>query len=135
VRALIALALLFEAGAFFLGAMLHLGLQFPLPFVEIESLRFALLEGMSGGILLVAFLAALFRRRRAWKFAVIANVVGVASIAYATTAAGSSTQLSHHRPMIVLLIAVLVVLSIPRFRNALENGRHVRRRKKILQTL
>ena len=131
-RAVVALTLLFEAAAFFLGAMLHLGMPVPLPFVESESLRFAVLEAAGGGILLFAVLAVL-RKRNAWKIAVVANVVGVAIIAYVTIVAGPALQSSHHQPMLVLLIVVLVGLSIPRCRHALENGRHGRRRRKILQ--
>lgn len=131
-RAVVALTLLFEAAAFFLGAVLHLGMPIPLPFVESESLRFAVLEAAGGGILLFAVLAVL-RKRNAWKIAVVANVVGVAIIAYVTIVAGPALQASHHQPMLVLLIVVLVGLSIPRCRHALENGRHGRRRRKILQ--
>lgn len=134
-RAVLTLALLFEATAFLVGAMLHLGMPVPLPFVETESLRFAFLEAAGGGVLLVAFLAVLLRRRNAWKIAVAANVVGVAIIAYVTTGGGPSRQSSHHQPMLILLIVVLVSLSIPRCRQALENGRHTRRRRRILQAL
>lgn len=135
-RVVVTLALLFEAAAFFLGAILHLGVPIPLPFVESESLRFAVLEAAGGGILLFAFLAVLLRKRNAWKIAVVANVVGVAIIAYVTIVAGPSLQSSHHQPMLILLIVVLAGLSIPRCRQALENGRHGRhgrRRRKILQ--
>ena len=132
-RAVIALALLLEAAAFFVGAMLHLGMPIPLPFVESESLRFAVLEAAGGGLLLFAFLAVLQRKRNAWKIAVVANVVGVAIIAYAIIVGGPSRQSSHHQPMLILLIAVLVALSISRCRQALENGRHGRRRRKLLQ--
>ena len=76
---------------------------------------------------------AVLRKRNAWKIAVVANVVGVAIIAYVTIVAGPALQSSHHQPMLVLLIVVLVGLSIPRCRHALENGRHGRRRRKILQ--
>lgn len=134
-RALIALVLLFEAVAFFLGAMLHLGMPAPLPFAEVQSLRLAVPEVFSAGFLLFAFGQTLLRRRNAWKIAVVANVVGVASIAIATIGGSPSTQSSHHQPMIILLIVVLVGLSIPRVRNALENGRHVRRRRRIVQAL
>lgn len=132
-RSLIALALLFEAAAFLSGAMLHLGVPLPLPYAEVESLRFALLEAVSGGILVVAFGTTVLRKRNAWKMAVVANVVGVAIVAYVTTGGGPATQSSHHQPMLILLIVVLVGLSIPRCRQALENGRHVRRRRRILQ--
>ena len=132
-RSLIALALLFEAAAFFIGAMLHLGVPVPLPYAEVESLRFALLEAASGVLMLVAFGATVLRKRNAWKIAVVANAVGVASIAYVTTVGGPATQSSHHQPMLILLIVVLVGLSIPRCRQALENGRNVRRRRRILQ--
>ena len=132
-RAVVVLALLFEAAAFFAGAMLHLGIPLPLPFVESESLRFAVLEAAGGGLLLVAVLAVLLRRWNAWKVAVVANVVGVAIIAYIIIGGGPSRQPSHHQPMLILLIAFLVGLSLPRCRQALENGRHVRRRRRILQ--
>jgi len=66
--------------------------------------------------------------------AVIANVVGVASIAFVTARGGPSVQASHHQPMLLLLIIVLVGLSIPRCRHALENG-HVRRRRRLIQAL
>lgn len=134
-RALVFLALLFEAAAFFAGAMLHLGVPLPLPFVETESLRFAVLEAAGGGLLLVAVLAVLLRRWNAWKVAVVANVVGVAILAYVTTGGAPSAQPSHHQPMLILLILVLAGLSIPRCRQALESGRHVRRRRRILQAL
>jgi hypothetical protein len=133
IRAVAILALLFEAAAFFAGAMLHLGIPLPVPFVESESLRFAVLEAAGGGLLLGAVLAVLLRRWNAWKVAVVANVVGVAIIAYVTIIGGPSTQSSHHQPMLILLIGVLVGLSLPRCRQALENGRHVRRRRRILQ--
>ena len=132
-RAVAILALLFEAAAFFAGAMLHLGIPLPVPFVESESLRFAVLEAAGGGLLLGAVLAVLLRRWNAWKVAVVANVVGVAIVAYVTIIGGPSTQSSHHQPMLILLIGVLVGLSLPRCRQALENGRHVRRRRRILQ--
>ena len=134
-RSIIALALLLEAAAFFLGAMLHVGIPLPLPFVETESLRFAFLEAATGGLLLIAFGAAVLRKRNAWKIAVAANVVGVASIAYVTAGGGPSAQSSHHEPMLLLMIIVLVGLSVPRCRQALENGRHVRRRRRLLQAL
>jgi hypothetical protein len=35
--------------------------------------------------------------------------------------------------MILLLIVILIGLSLPPCRQALQNGRHVRRRRKILQ--
>ena len=132
-RTIIALALLFEGAAFLMGAILHLGLSLPLPYAEVESLRFALLEAVCGVVLLVAFGATVRRKRNAWKLAVVANVVGVAIVAYVTTGGGPATQSSHHQPMLILLIIILVGLSIPRCRQALENGRHVRRRRRILQ--
>jgi nicotinamide riboside transporter PnuC len=132
-RSIIALALLFEAAAFFIGATLHLGVSLPLPYAEVESMRFALLETVCGVVLLAAFGATVLRKRNAWKIAVVANVVGVAIVAYMTTGGVPGTQSSHHRPMLILLIAVLVGLSIPRCRQALENGRHARRRRRILQ--
>lgn len=135
VRTVVGLALLIEAAAFVLGAMLHLGLPLPLPYVERESLRLAFVEAASGGLLLLAFGAVLLHRRIAWKLAVGANVVGVASIAYATARGGAAAHTSHHQAMLILLILVLVGLAIPRCRHALENGRHVRRRRRILQTL
>ena len=134
-RTLLALALLLEAVAFFIGAMLHLGMPLPLPFDEAGSLRFAFLEAVTGAILLIAFGAAILRKRNAWKIAVGANVAAVAITAYVTAIASSSGQSSHHQPMILLLIIILVGLSIPRCRQALENGRHVRRRRRILQAL
>lgn len=134
-RTIIMLALLFEAAAFFAGVMLHLGMPLPLPYVEIESLRFAFLEAVSGAILLVAFGMAVLRKRYAWKLAVGANIAGVATIAYATAVGGPSAQSSHHQPMILLLIVVLIGLSLPPCRQALENGRHGRRRRRILQAL
>jgi hypothetical protein len=133
-RSIIALVLLFEAAAFFIGAMLHLHVPVPLPYAEVESLRFAVLEAASGVLLLVAFGASLLRKRNAWKLAVGANVLGVATLAYVTTGGGQVMQSSHHQPMLILLIVVLVGLSIPRCRRALENGRHARRRRRILQT-
>ena len=132
-RSIIALALLFEAAAFFGGAMLHLGMSLPLPYAEVESLGFALLEAAIGVVLLVAFGATVVRRRNAWKIAVVANVVGVAIVAYVTTGGVQGAQSSHHQPMLILLIVVLVGLSLPRCRQALENGRHVRRRRRMLQ--
>jgi hypothetical protein len=135
VRTVVAVALLFEAGAFILGAMLHLGVPVPLPYVETRSLRFALVEAASGGLLVIAFGAALLHKRIAWKLAVGANVAGVASIAYVTARGSASAQSSHHQAMLILLILVLVGLSIPRCRHALENGRHVRRRRRVLQSL
>ena len=134
-RKLLALALLFEALAFFLGAMLHLDVPLPLPYHETWSLRFAFLEAVTGALLLLAFGAAILRKRNAWKLAVGANVVGVAVTAYVTAVGGPSPQASHHQPMILLLIVVLIGLSIPRCRQALENGRHIRRRRRILQAL
>ena len=133
-RSILAIALLFEATAFLAGAMLHLGVPLPLPFVERESFRFAVLEAAAGGLLAIAFGAAILRKRSAWKIAVVANVVGVAGIAFITARGGPSLQASHHQPMLLLLIIVLVGLSIPRCRQALENG-HVRRRRRILQAL
>ena len=133
-RSIIAVALLFEAAAFLTGAMLHLGMPLPLPFTETESLRFAVLEAAAGGLLAIAFAAAILRKRTAWKIAVVANVVGVASIAFITARGGPSLQASHHQPMLLLLIVVLVGLSIPRCRQALENG-HARRRRRLLQAL
>lgn len=135
VRTVVAATLLFEAAAFFVGTMLHLGIATPLPFVESQSLRYAGLEAMGGGLLLIAFLAVVLHKRYAWKTAVVANVVAVAIIAYVTTGGGPSGQSSHHQPMLILLILVLVGLSIPRCRQVLENGRHVRRRRRILQAL
>jgi hypothetical protein len=132
-RSIIALALLFEAAAFLIGAMLHLGVSLPLPYAEVESMRFALLEAACGLVLLVAFGATVLRKRNAWKIAVVANVVGVAIVAYVTAGGVPGTQSSHHQPMLILLIIVLVGLSIPRCRQALENGRHVRRRRRMLQ--
>lgn len=134
-RGLIILALLFEAVAFFVGAMLHLGIPLPIPYEAGGSLRLAFLEAVTGALLLGAFGAAVLRKRNAWKIAVGANVVGVAITAYVTAVSGSSAQSSHHQPMILLLIVVLVGLSIPRCRQALENGRHARRRRRILQAL
>lgn len=134
-RTVIGLVLLLEAAAFLMGAMLHLGMPLPLPYVEDGSLRFAFLEAVCGALLLVAFGAATLRKRNAWKIAVGANIAGVAGIAYVTAVGGPSMQSSHHQPMILLLVVVLIGLSIPRSRQALENGRHVRRRRRILQTL
>lgn len=135
-RTLLALAILFEAVVFFLGAMLHLGVSLPLPYHEVASLRFAFLEAVTGALLLIAFGAAVLHNKNAWKIAVGANVVGVAITAYVTAVGRSSPQSSHHQPMLLLLIVILVGLSIPRCRQALENGRHVRRRRRrILQAL
>lgn len=134
-RSIIMFALLLEAVAFFAGAMLHLGMPLPLPYVEIGSLRFAFLEAATGGLLVIAFVAVLLRKRSAWKIAVVANVVGVASIAFVAARGGPTVQASHHQPMLLLLIVVLVGLSIPRCRQALENGRHARRRRRMVQAL
>ena len=134
-RTVLALAILFEAVAFFLGAMLHLGVSLPLPYHEVASMRFAFLEALTGALLLIAFGAGVLRQHVAWKIAVGANVVGVAITAYVTAVGRSSPQSSHHQPMLILLIVVLVRTPIPRCRQALENGRHVRRRRRILQAL
>ena len=127
-----------EGFAFIAGAALHVGLPVPGPYAESGSLTSALLEGISGAVLLTSAAAMVARKPLAWKFAVAGHVLGVASIALgiATRSASLSTQASHHPPMLILLIVVLVALSIPASRHAIENGKHrVRRRRRVLQTL
>jgi hypothetical protein len=138
VRAVVALLVLLEAFGFFLGAALHLGIPMPAPFIEARSLPSAALETASGILLVIAALAVIGRHRRAWKLAVAAHVVGVASIAFGIAVGGGSqvAQSGHHPTMLLVLIVALIALSMPPCRNALENGRrHSRRRRRLLQAL
>lgn len=127
-----------EGLAFIAGAALHVGLPVPGPYAESGSLSSALLEGVSGAVLLASAAAMVAGKPLAWKLAVAGHVLGVASIAWgiATRSAGLSTQASHHPPMLLLLILVLIALSIPATRHVIENGKHrSRRRRRVLQTL
>lgn len=138
VRSVVVLLALLEAFGFFLGAALHLGIPMPAPFIETRSLSSAVLETASGVLLVIAALAVLGRDRRAWKLAVAAHVVGVASIAFGIAVGGGSpaAQSGHHPTMLLVLIVALIALSMPFCRHALENGgRHSRRRRRILQAL
>lgn len=137
VRAAVALVALVEAMAFFVGAALHLGIPLPVSFVETHYLPSAVLEAGSGILLLIAAVAVVANRQRAWKIAVAAHVAGVASIAFGIArGGGAAAQSGHHQAMLLVLIVVLIVLSTPFCRHALETGRrHSRRRRRILQTL
>lgn len=138
VRATFGLVALIEAMAFFVGAGLHLGISLPVPFIEIHYLPSAVFEAGSGVFLLIAAVAVLAHRPRAWKIAVAAHVAGVASIAFGIAARGGgpAAQSGHHPAMLLVLIVVLIGLSTPPCRHALETGRrHSRRRRRILQTL
>jgi hypothetical protein len=136
VRAIVGLVALVESAAFFLGAGLHLGIPLPVPFIETHYLPSAVLEAATGVLLLIAAIAVVAHRRRAWKIAVAAHVAGVASIAFGIAArgGGAAAQSGHHQTMLLVLILVLAVLSTPLCRHALETGRHhSRRRRRILQ--
>jgi uncharacterized membrane protein YfcA len=98
----------------------------------------AVLETVSGVLLVIAALAVIARDRRSWKLAVAAHVAGVASIAFGIAVGGGSpaAQSGHHPTMLLVLIVALIALSMPLCRHALENGRrHGRRRRRILQAL
>lgn len=136
-RATFGIVALVEGLAFFVGAVLHLGLALPVPWVEARSFSSALLETAAGVVLVLAAAAIAARRRTAWKLAVAGHVAGVASVAWGIATAGSSfaSQSSHHSMMLLLLIVVLIALATPPGRQALENGRRrSRRRKRVLQT-
>jgi hypothetical protein len=138
IRSVVVLLALLEAFGFFLGAALHLGIPMPAPFVEARSLPSAVLETVSGVLLVIAALAVIARDRRSWKLAVAAHVAGVASIAFGIAVGGGSpaAQSGHHPTMLLVLIVALIALSMPLCRHALENGRrHGRRRRRILQAL
>lgn len=129
IRAMVGLVALIEALAFFVGAALS--------FIEVRYLPSAVLEAGSGVLLLVAAVAILAHRQRAWKIAVAAHVAGVASIALGIAARGGgpAAQSGHHQVMLLVLVVVLIILSTPLCRHALETGRHYsRRRRRILQT-
>lgn len=130
-RAIVALVALAEAFAFFVGTVLHIGVQLPVPFVESTRLSVAFLETASGALLLIAAAAIVIHWRRAWQIAVAAHVAGVASIAYGIATRGSSMAMgpSHHRPMLLILIGALIAIATPPVRNALENGRRRRRHR------
>lgn len=136
-RAAIGTVLFLEGLAFFGGVALHLGIQLPSPFVEKLSYSSALAETVSGVVLLAAAVATAVRPRFAWKLAVIGHVLGVASIAWGIANRGSAVaQTSHHPAMLILLIVVVIALSLPFCRHALENGGHrSRRRRRYMQAL
>lgn len=137
VRTVFGVVVSVEGVALIAGAALHVGLPVG-PYAESGSLSAALLEGISGAVLLTSGAAMVGGKRLAWKLAVAGHVLGVGAIAWgiATRSAGLSTQASHHPPMLILLIVVLVALSLPASRHVIENGRHrVRRRRRVLQTL
>ena len=140
-RTVVALVALAEAFAFFVGTALHLGVPLPVPYVESTHMSSVLVETASGVLLVIAAAAIFTHRRRAWQIAVGAHVAGVVSIAYGIATRGSSVamQPSHHRPMLVLVIAALVALATPPIRNALEIGRrrhrHRRHRHQVMQSL
>ena len=137
VRGVVGLVGVLEAAAFFAGAALHLGIPLPVPFIAVHSLPAAVLETGSGVFLLVAAVAILAHGRRAWQMAVAAHVAGVASITFGiATGGGDPVAQSGHQTMLIVLIVVLIVLSTPLCRHALDTGRrHSRRRRRILQTL
>ena len=135
-RAAIGTVLFLEGLAFFGGVALHLGIRLPSPYVENFSYSSALAETVSGVVLLVAAVATAVRPRFAWKLAVIGHVLGVASIAWGSANAGSALGPSHHPGMLLLLIVVVIALSMPFCRQALENGRHrSRRRRRYIQAM
>lgn len=138
VRGTAGLVALIEAMAFFVGAALHLGIPLPVSYIETHYLPSAVLEAGSGIFLLFAAVAIMAHKRSAWKIAVAAHVAGVASIAFGIAARGGgpAAQSGHHQAMLLVLIAVLIALSMPLCRHALETGRRrSRRRRRILQTL
>jgi hypothetical protein len=136
-RTAIGTVLFLEGLAFFGGVALHLGIPIPSPYVEKLSYSCALAETISGVMFLAAALATAMRPRVAWRLAVASHVMGVASIAWGIVNRGSASlgQPSHHPAMLILLIVVVIALSMPFCRHALENGHRSKRRRRVLQTL
>jgi hypothetical protein len=135
-RTTIGLVMLVEGLAFIAGAALHLDVSLPGPFVESKSLSNALLEAGNGALLLIAVAAIVARHRRAWEVAIAAHVIGVTTIAFGIATRGSSlaSEVSHHPPMLLIMMAALVALAMPPCRGALGDVRRRRHRHRVLQS-
>jgi hypothetical protein len=117
------------AVAFFLGALLHLGLRIPLGFAilaEPQIVPATIVEGLCGLGLAVGGYAVLTRRSWAWSAVTGAHAFALGGVLLGITAlalgAGPSTELNtvYHRVMLVTLVAGLVALLTPIGRAALR---------------
>ena len=117
------------AATFFLGALLHLGVEVPLGLAVLDEPRIlpaTIVEGLCGLALAVAALAVFARVDRAWTFALTAHAFALGGVLLGITAlavgAGPSTELNtiYHRVIVVALAAVLALLLSPAGRTALR---------------
>lgn len=143
-RVAIAIVALAEAASLFVGAALHLGMPVPAPFSEPVYLPSAVLEAGAALMLGYAALGIALRKGRAWQLAVAAHVLGVAAVVFGigARATGRTARVTiesgHHPKTLLVLILVLVVLSLPPCRRAIEGtlkrggryGRYRRRRRR-----
>src|SRR5215212_1588562 len=117
------------AATFFLGALLHLGVEVPLGLAVLDEPRIlpaTIVEGLCGLALAVAALAVFAPVNRAWTFALTVHAFALGGVLLGITAlavgAGPSTELNtiYHRVIVVALVAVLALLLSPAGRTALR---------------
>jgi hypothetical protein len=118
----------FEAVVFFLGALLHLGVQIPVGFgvvMEPRILPAAIVEGLIGLFCTVSAYAVLAHRSWAWMAAIVAHAGAVAGILLGMIAlaigAGPRTELNdiYHRVMLLVAVTALILLLTPSAKAAL----------------
>jgi hypothetical protein len=132
VRTAVALLATVYAATFVVAVLLHVGVEIPLGFADLDEPRrpFAVIvEGAAGTVLAVGAFAVLARKAWAWAAVTGAHAVALAGVLWGMVAVaagrGPHTQLndSYHRVMVVLLVATLILLLTPLGRRSLGRER------------
>lgn len=124
----ISVLMVLETITFFLAALLHLGIQFPLGFSEPRIIPAAIVEGLCGVFLAVGTYGVFVRKTWAWGVTIAAHIFAAAGVLLGITALalglGPSTETNtmYHRVILVVLVIVLVGLSTPGARAALGSS-------------
>jgi hypothetical protein len=124
--------IVFDALSLLLMAGLHVGLELPLGVVTLADVRIVdatIVEGVAGGLFVVAAVGVVGRRRWAWTATLVAHLFTLAGVLVGIFAIeagkGPHSPLNdgYHRLMVGLLLVGLVLLFAPSGRAALaERG-------------
>jgi len=124
----ISVLMVVETITFLLAALLHVGIQFPLGFSEPRIIPAVIVEGLCGVFLAVSAYGVFARKTWAWWVAIAAHIFALAGVLLGITALalglGPSTETNtiYHRVILAVLVIVLVGLSTPGARAALDHS-------------
>jgi hypothetical protein len=124
-RQTVAILMLANAALFLFGALQHAGVVIG-PLREPVIIPASIVELLCGLVLIWGTAAALARSHKAWRRALIANVVAIAGVAIGVVAlavgAGPRTASNdlYHRIMLALAAASLIIIFVPNGRAALK---------------